>query len=290
MGVVHPSNPATGAFFFDSSTGVLEVWDGASWRSVGASGGAGGGQGTSCNAIKQASPSSLNGIYAIDPDGAGPITAFNAYCDMTTAGGGWTLCLSNVERGKGVAIADANDWWTTVWDKGTRVFTRGNKTSGTAWGNFCPLLASSSTQIYASVYSEGNVVTVGDTCNFNPSFFSANAGYVNLSCGGSTRMASIPKSNFGSAGCTGCIFWSDEWTPNVQGTVWGHSFYGTHVMVRLLGASAYGPSGIHWGYVNPGMSNPSNGGDVHCGSNNGWCFEAYWGGHVWSKSMQLYMR
>jgi hypothetical protein len=33
-----------------------------------------------------------------------------------------------------------------------------------------------------------------------------------------------------------------------------------------------------------------NGGDVHCGSNNGWCFEEYWFGVPWKKSMQLYLR
>ncbi len=73
----------------------------------------------SCMEILQDDPGSTSGIYTIDPDGAGPIVEFSAYCDMAFDGGGWTL-VSIKENGQAESfsssITDLTDYGKSLDD------------------------------------------------------------------------------------------------------------------------------------------------------------------------------
>ena len=44
--------------------------------------------------IKEKACSHGDGIYLIDPDGEGEDLPFQVECDMTSFGGGWTMCYT----------------------------------------------------------------------------------------------------------------------------------------------------------------------------------------------------
>ncbi|MFH2008831.1 MAG: fibrinogen-like YCDxxxxGGGW domain-containing protein [bacterium] len=66
-----------------------------------------------CAALLQSGLGTVDGVYLIDPDGPGGRAPFQAYCDQTTDGGGWTLILKTAAGDDTLQYASL--YWSTDW-------------------------------------------------------------------------------------------------------------------------------------------------------------------------------
>ena len=105
-----------------------------------------------CAEIKAGAPDAPSGVYTVDPDGDAGEPPFEAYCDMTTDGGGWTLVL-NLDTSDGHVMWWGNPKWTDGTSHGTAATARTADHVSVGWKNYA-----GAGEILLQIHNEGSTI------------------------------------------------------------------------------------------------------------------------------------